>query len=72
MFVGGSAMNAAARTSAFWSGSLKGSAATAPALQRVQGGRTPRKVLSDACDPEESAKMRRKAKKLKYYTSKKS
>jgi len=51
---------------------LEGICRHCPALQRVQGGRTPRKVLSDACDPEESAKMRRKAKKLKYYTSKKS
>ena len=51
---------------------LEGICRHCPALQRVQGGRTHRKVEEDACDPEQSAKMRRKAKKLKYYASKKS
>ena len=43
-----------------------------PALQRFQGGRTERKVLSDACDPDESAKMRTKAKKLRRFMTKRS
>ena len=43
-----------------------------PALQRVQGGRAKRKVLTDACDPDESAKMRKKAKKLKRWMTKRS
>ena len=44
-----------------WTGA--GICRNCPALQRFQGGRTKRKVLSDACDPEQSAKMWSKAKK---------
>ena len=72
MCTGGSAMNAAARTSAFWRGQARGSAATAPPCSASRAAARNVKSCRTRAIPNSRRRCGAKRKKLKRFTSKKS